>query len=668
MTTLISTWHPTYAMFKNPFSWGEFKIDLDRFSRAISGNLRPGPSRILKAPRPEDVAKVASYGYVCVDIETAPADKLRPWTAKDPLRAEMRCVGVGNHDWGLAQMWRGKRKNLATMNAMQNLCADPKIKKVFHNGIWFDRPIMKRYGFTFANVEDTRDARRALSSTSRLGLKYLGTIYDDPIPWAEKEEDEDEKVIFTRNIDDLLTYNVYDTVEDARVWQGMLAEPEWSTKRVQNLYRYHLNTSQIAANMRARGMWIDAKERKRLSDHLEKLYDEREKKVLQAVNIDGFKCTPNHMRALIFKRHERDDIKRFSLEDPIDKKMWNPDGDTIKVDQSTLLLLYVDPGVPKELKDIIDLYWEAESAWKARSTFVSSPSIDRAIGDDGFLRPEWNSCGADTGRWSCRRPNVMTIPKDTEEDSVRGELPNIRRMYAAQPGFVLIEELRVMAAIAKDEVLMAALAKGDVYTEDAKDIFKLPAHFTKKDIKPQSRQLAKTVHLGYQYGAGTNALYMQCLETDRTLKYGAVQMVHDGMKKRYWRTVQYWEEEQARVRKTGYSETRILNRRRYYPREPPVTETANYPIQGTAADITGMAMIEIEDTLAREIPKGGIICQVHDSILLAVPDQERIVNRAIAITREIMSRPVEIEGERYSLPVDIKKGYNWADLKEVKAH
>lgn len=686
MPKLIATWHPTYAMFRNPYSWGEFRIDLDRFSRAIKGKLRPGPSKFILRPTVEDVAKVATHGYVTVDVESAPRGRHEPWTAKDPDRARLRCIGLGNRNWGLSFLWTEKSSPVA--DAIRGLLLDPKIKKVGHNAIWYDWPLLKRYNFHAKNIADTRDARRALSSTSRLGLKYLATLYDDPIPWSEEEEDE-EKVIFTDNITDLLTYNIYDCVEDARLWDGIKAEKEWKSELVQRLYKIHLATSKLFAEVRHRGMHIDAKERKRLAKLLQDTYEVRKAQLLEKVGIEAFTCTPNSMRSLIFERHATTEISRFNLEDPLDKKMWNADGDSIKVDQDSLMLLYVDPGVPQDLKDIIDMYWAAQAAQKARSTFVTSDKITHAIGDDGFLRPGWNSCGADTGRISCNSPNVMTLPKDTDESSTRGELPNLRRMYDAEPGFKLIEadwkqqELHVRGLVAEDEVLLEAL-KGDVYTEDAKGVFKLPPHVkrckcegecidpydpkTKKGthLKNKARQSAKTGHLGFAYGASTPTLYMQFLETDRTVRYSTVETVHHGLKERYHRTVSFWTEEQERVRRLGYSEDRLLGRRRYYPREPPITEIANYPIQATAAAITTLAELDLDRLIKKEIRKGGIIGQFHDALLIKVPDRDRDIRMGMNLLKEAMEQKFTIAGRPYVFLTDIKVGYNWADLEEVK--
>lgn len=661
---LLATWAPWYALFRNPWEAGAFQVDIERFGRMVRGRLRPGPTRLEINPRPEDVAAVVKNGKAAVDIECGPEHPDRPWTAKYAARARLRTIGLGNSDWALSYRWE---TSPAVRAAIGNLLQDKSITKVYQNGPYYDIPVLKRYSLPTNNYSDTRDKRKALSATSRLSLRYLASVYDDAPPWKEEDEDEDDKIVFTTDYAKLMTYNAWDCVETARVDDAMSAEPEWSTPRVQKLYEVFHRLSHIASEMHELGMFVDTDKRQELADSLLAEYERREQALLKAVAIPGFRCTPNDMRSLIYKRHATSQVSRFNLPDPIDPKLWSSES-TIKVDQGALLMLYVDPGTPDDLRHFIDLYWQAEGVWKARSASVVSDRISQAIGDDGRLHPAWNSCGTDTGRFACRDPNVMTLSKAKEAaTNLGGDLPNLRQMYRARPGYKLIEadfsqlELRVMAAVSSDEVLEAALATGDVYSADAREIFQLPSDFNVRKLKPAARQLAKTVHLGYQYGAGTDALYRQAVEVDRSLRYDAVALVHAGMKRRYSQTVAYWYEEQARVRETGYSESRILGQRRSYPREPPITEIANYPIQSTAADVANLALIRLDAQLSGASRDARIIGQFHDAFLLEVPDEESHLSPVRGLVRDCMEQQHDINGRKRSFPAELKEGYSWSD-------
>jgi DNA polymerase I-like protein with 3'-5' exonuclease and polymerase domains len=271
-----------------------------------------------------------------------------------------------------------------------------------------------------------------------LSLRYLGSIYTDFEPWKEDDEQDSKGLVFTDDWEKLKRYNALDCIVTARCWGQMQDERD---PRVDRLYELHKKLSVIAAKMHTTGFHVDKNNHKFLAFGLLQQFKEQEKQLQALVNIPGFRCTPDHMRALIYKRHEREfrpagvgkkgnvlkskperkAIKRFSLPDPIDPNMWATEGEKVSVDYSALLMLVTNPACPEDLKAIIDVYWDAASTWKARSTFVTSAKVRHAIGKDGKLRPGWNSCGTDTGRWSCSEPNIMNLEQ------------YLRAMYRAEP-------------------------------------------------------------------------------------------------------------------------------------------------------------------------------------------------------------------------------------------
>lgn len=425
----IAAFHPTYAAFRNPFEWGAFEVDLARYRRLMDGKLRARPSKLITNPTLKDIAAVVrdAKGLPALDIETAPEDPKRGWTAKDPLRAKLCLVGLGCEDWGLSVDWN--RAPGSMKQALLDVVAGversgkwewrsttaPSI--LTHNGPWYDHRNLAKYGFRLNPFwEDTRDARRSISATSKLSLAYCSTLYDDPPPWKEEDgdEDDDKGLIVVEDVESWKRYNAIDCVETARVWEGILREPEWQEKRVRDLYELQKKRSVASACMHTTGVWVDAAERKRLSQELTALHDERTQKLIDAVGLEAFRGTDGDMRAIIFARHEKERLKRFSLPDPMDEDAYTETG-LCKVDQGSLLRLVVDPATPPELVQIIDLHWRAHAPEKARGTFVDSELVDQAIGDDGRLRPGWNSCGTDTWRESCARPNLMTLSKEKKD-------------------------------------------------------------------------------------------------------------------------------------------------------------------------------------------------------------------------------------------------------------
>ena len=509
-------------------------------------------------------------------------------------------------------------------------------------------------------IVDIREARRALSATSPLKLSYQASIYPtDYFPWKEAEGDDEKSTVFTKSSKALGIYNAHDCVVTARVWQGIQAEPEWNTPRVQQLYEHQSGLAQVAAEMHSTGIRIDRGMRKWMAWALLEEYQEKERKFLKAVGIKGFECQPNHFRALIFQRHARkkyEHLARFNLEDPLDPSMYvDPrEMETISVDEDALTLLLIDPSTPDELKALIQLYWDAQEVWKARSTFVVSKKISHAIGPDGRLRAGWNSCGTDTGRFSCKDPNVMNIEKQ------------LRSMYCASKGGVLVGadrmqfELRIMYAVTGDEALGAGIRAGNVYVEEAKDYFDLPKHLKKADIKPDAYKSTKNIRLAKQYGAGKKKVFQMMLKQDRACTYQKSLLLGEAFERRNARTVAWWAEETERVLKCGYSETRVLQRRRVYPAEPERTDTANYPIQGSAADIKNLWMLDVHAALQKHSMKSKLIIDLHDALYTDGPKSEAATVQRIM--EDTAATEYEIQGMKYVFPVECQRHFRWGDF------
>lgn len=408
-TWYIATWHPTYAFFHNPYEWAAFEIDLARFSRLMNGTLRDKPFRLEIRPTVDDILSVHQGPYVSVDVETAPESPDMSWTGKDPTRAKLKVVGLGNENWGLSFHWGNGNGKL--MEAFQKVVLARTT--VWMNGAWFDHRTLRRYGVRIGRWEDIRDARKALVTTSSPALAYQASLYDDAIPWKESEEDDDKGIVFTEDLDELMEYNAQDNVEQMRVWAGLTREEAWNTPRVQRIYQLRKKMAVISARMHTRGIYLDQKKRHGLDLGLKKLREVRQIKLRALVNIPAFKGGPDDMRALLFKKHATKEVYRFNLDDPIQDEFYTDTGQC-SVDQGSLLNLVVNPLVPDDAKKIIYAYWQCEAPQKARSTFVSSELVDQAIGRDGRLRPGWNSGAADTMRWSCSKPNVMTLSKEKD--------------------------------------------------------------------------------------------------------------------------------------------------------------------------------------------------------------------------------------------------------------
>jgi len=657
---LLLALHPTTAFFGLPREGGTFIEDVKRWGRMMRGELGPDLLNAKAAGTYDDFAKLMERGLegepLAVDIETGAARPDEPWTGKDPTRAALKTIAVGTTDGGVSVCWADAPSDVKDL--IRQMMADRRITKIFHNGPWFDLRVMARYAIPVSNWQDSRDLRRALSSTSKLSLRYLGSLYCDISNWKDEEEDGDGKYWSSDDLTKLMEYNAKDTIVTARVWKSLVRDAG-DEARVAALYEQHKKLSQLTARMHSRGIWVHQEWRAFMHHCLLQSLVEREEELRAAVGQSDFPCTDHGMRALIYKRHRKDGIKCFNLPDPIDDKLWtNEHHETISVDENALLLLLVSGQCPEELVPIIDAWWNLQGE-KKRLGYIKSELFDHAIGPDGRLRPGWNSCGTDTGRFSCSEPNVMNIEQ------------LLRHALAPAPGMAIVHadksqlELRVMAVVAADNVLQDALDSSDVYSYDARMWFQLPADYDVKKNNPKARKASKIIHLGRQYGAGLKTVYGQALRQDRSFTLSRTRLLMQQFDKGYYRTVRYWQEEMARVMECGYSESRLMARRRSYPRPPDLSEVANYPVQATAADLMNNEILTLDERLRAECPSAHIIIQLHDAVDVECPEAD--VPRVERIIDEVMDREWSFCGVTRKFPIERKttfssQGGTWYDV------
>lgn len=217
----IITYAATSVMFGQIYWWGTFIEDLRRFNRLIRNQLKPGldPAMVKTHANKEDILKwqrLSRSTWFAVDIETT-APPTNPEWGKDPTRAYLKTIAFGVPDSAVSLHWESA--DYETKKLVMQLLEWDQLAKVFHNGPWFDLRVQERYGLVVNNWEDTRDLRRAISSTSRLSLGYLGSLYCDIPAW--KLDDGKDKLAFTTDIDKLLLYNGYDTIVTARIYAEM---------------------------------------------------------------------------------------------------------------------------------------------------------------------------------------------------------------------------------------------------------------------------------------------------------------------------------------------------------------------------------------------------------------------------------------------------------------
>jgi DNA polymerase-1 len=250
-------------------------------------------------------------------------------------------------------------------------------------------------------------------------------------------------------------------------------------------------------------------------------------------------------------------------------------------------------------------------------------------------------------------PNLQNIPIRSEEGR------RIRTAFIAAPGHRLVSadysqiELRVLAHLANDQALIDAFGSGeDIHARTAAEVFadRAPA---------EGRRLAKVMNYGIVYGMGTAraARELGVSATEAAAYIGRYLGRYPGVRAFIETTV-------AEARSRGWVST-VLGRRRYLPelgaRDPAVRQFAeraatNTPIQGSAADLIKLAMLDVRRRLAADGGGARMLLQVHDELLLEVPADR--VSAVMATVRDAMENVFPL---RVPLQVDVRDGANWTE-------
>jgi len=320
-----------------------------------------------------------------------------------------------------------------------------------------------------------------------------------------------------------------------------------------------------------------------------------------------------------------------------------------------------DAGVIEGLKDrhpIAALLLEYRQIDKLKSTYLDAlPALINP--KTGRVHTSFNQTGTNTGRLSSSDPNLQNIPVRTELGRA------VRAAFIAPEGHLLLGcdysqvELRLLAHLSRDPELMGAFHRGeDVHASTAAAIFGVPLG----EVTSAQRAMAKTINFGLMYGMSDYGL---AARTDLS-----VPEAHEFIETyftRFRRVKEYLEETIRRARQDGYVET-LLGRRRYFPElrsrssannvRGAERAAVNMPIQGSAADIIKLAMIELD----RRLREGGLasrmVLQVHDELVLEVPEAEIECCQGMVV--ETMEKAYALD---VPLKVEAATGKNWMEMK-----
>jgi len=532
-------------------------------------------------------------------------------------------------------------KALEVLNKFRPLFENENIEKIGHN-LKFDISMLKNYDIEVKGpLFDTMIAHYLLEPDMRHGMDYLADVYLNyktvPIESLIGKKGKNQLTIDTVEIDVLKDY----ACEDADITMQLkhFFEPLLENNKLTKLFTdVEMPLVKVLSAIEIEGVRIDVNILKETSLLMEEEIKQLEKEI-HAMAGEVFNiASPKQLGDILFEKLEI--VKKAKL---TKTKQYSTSEDVLSKLKSK------HPVVAKIL--------DYRSLTKLQSTYIDA--LPKLIAErTGRIHSSFNQAVASTGRLSSNNPNLQNIPIRTE----RGK--EIRRAFVPRShNFILISadysqiELRLMAELSKDHNLTEAFLNGlDIHTATAAKVF----HKKLDEVDAELRRIAKTINFGIIYGISAFGLSERINSISRSQ---AAELIEEYFKQ-YPGIKKYMDDTIAFARKNEYVET-ILGRRRLIKdinsqnaviRGYAERNAINAPIQGSAADMIKIAMINIYDDLCNNNLKSKMIMQVHDELVFDVHKSEIDMVKAIISKRMkntlTLSVPIEIE---------MKEGQNWLE-------
>jgi len=594
------------------------------------------------------VAECRRAPLVALDTET---------TSLDPMRAAlvgMSLAGAPGRSWYLPFAHVAPDGELAggvpprnlpplasdALRPLRALLADPAVPKAGHN-VKYDWLVLRRAGVDLAGVAydsmlasfvlDPGRRSHAIDELASERLSLRMRTYQELVGRGRAE-----RSFAAVPLADAARYCAADSETVLRLRDAFRPELE-DHQLVRLLETIEVPLIPVLVEMEWHGVLVDLERLGEIARAFTHELAELEQTIYRVAGAEfNINSTPQ-LRHVLFEKHQLPVLKRT-------KTGASTDYDVLEQ------LAAMGHEVPRLLIEYRELS-------KLKSTYVDAlPGFINPA--TGRIHTSFNQTGAATGRLSSSEPNLQNIPVRTP----RGE--TIRRAFVAPPGAVLVTadysqiELRLLAHLSGDPAFVQAFEQGgDIHRQTAAIIFGVP----QDQVTAEMRARAKTINFGTIYGQGSFALSRQLGITQDEAKEFIREYFARFAGVRAWldRTV-------AEARQRGYVET-LFGRRRYIPelkdrnfniRAFGERTATNSPLQGSAADLIKIAMIGIAGALSAGGLASRMILQVHDELVLEVPEPEQ------EPATELVKRHMETAASlRVPLAVSIGVGRNWVDAK-----
>lgn len=582
------------------------------------------------------IARILTSKIVSVDTETTSVDAMDAklvGMSFSIAEGEAYYVPVPHHD-----EWEGEGYEavMAIVNKFKSIYESEEIEKVGQN-IKYDMLVLSNYGVHMAGkMFDTMIAHYILYPELRHNMDYLAEVYlkyktihiSELIGTGKKQ----------KLMSELAPAEVYEyAAEDADVTLRLknVLSKELDAKGLTHLFEdIEMPLVPVLARMEENGVKIDTKSLAETSKIFTNKMKAIESEIREVAGEDMNISSPKQIGELLFDKLQ------------LDSKAKKTKKGQYVTDEATLLAL-------KSKHPIIEKILNYRGYKKLLSTYIDAlPQLVNKR--TGHIHTSYNQAVTSTGRLSSSNPNLQNIPVRDENGK------EVRKAFIPDEGETFFSadysqiELRIMAHLSQDPNMLDDFNSGhDIHQATAAKVFKVPM----EEVTSSMRRKAKTANFGIIYGISAFGL-AERMEVSRS---EAKQLIDDYFAT-YPRVKEYMDKSIEKAREKGYTETLFgrrcqlpdINSRNAVVRGYAERNAINSPIQGTAADIIKIAMINIDRRMKDEGMKSKMILQVHDELNFSVTHDEK--ERLQSLVTEEMQKAAKL-----SVPLIAECGWgdNW---------
>ena len=581
------------------------------------------------------VERIRAAELVAFDTETTSLDPMRARLVGLSLSVEpgVACYVPVGHEYAGAPPQLGCE---LVLGALRDWLEDPAARKVGQN-LKYDAHVLENHGVRLAGIaHDTLLQSYVLEAHRSHDMDSLAARHLDrrTITYAEVAGKGAQQIPFTQvPVERAVEYAAEDAEVTMHLHRVLFPRIAADPKLAFVYEHIEMPTLGVLQRMERAGVLVDVAALERQSEALGRRMMELEQRAHALAGQPFNLNSPKQLGEILFGK----------LGLPVVKKTA---GGTPSTDEEVLGKLADDYPLPKALL-------EYRGVAKLKSTYTDK--LPRMVDpDSGRVHTNYSQATAVTGRLSSTDPNLQNIPIRTPEGR------RIREAFLAPPGSRLVScdysqiELRIMAHVSGDEGLLKAFAEGtDVHRATAAEIFGVAPG----EVSADQRRYAKVINFGLIYGMSAFGLAGN-LGIDRD----AARNYIDRYFARYPGVARYMDDVRRLAKENGYVET-VFGRRLWLaeinspngPRRQAAERAAiNAPMQGTAADLVKLAMVAVQSWLDDERLGTRLILQVHDELVLEVPESE------LARVREAVPRLMQDVAQlKVPLLVETGVGDNW---------